>query len=281
MPAPGWYADPWKQEPLRWWDGRQWTAHGGDDAGAGPPPGADVPVLSARELAAAPALPSRYAWPAVGALAVSIAAEVLVVLTLRTVLHLPVIVAIVVVGVTLYGILVEAARRVALALGDASWADAFGFSFSVRDLGRGFAVFWIGLVASGTAVTLLGDNKNLRGDNTGVLTGYRHDRRAFVILAVFTVVVAPVVEELFFRGLLLRAFNSAMGQSKAVVAQALLFAAVHFQPLAGSHNAEVLLVIGVSGLVFGWAANHYKTLGPTMVAHALRNGLAMAFVLTR
>ena len=24
---PRWYADPWKQAPLRWWDGQRWTSH--------------------------------------------------------------------------------------------------------------------------------------------------------------------------------------------------------------------------------------------------------------
>jgi hypothetical protein len=25
--AAGWYADPWKQARVRWWDGQQWTTH--------------------------------------------------------------------------------------------------------------------------------------------------------------------------------------------------------------------------------------------------------------
>jgi hypothetical protein len=29
-PAPGWYQDPWRQAPLRWWDGTQWTGHTSD-----------------------------------------------------------------------------------------------------------------------------------------------------------------------------------------------------------------------------------------------------------
>jgi hypothetical protein len=28
-PGEGWYADPWKQAPMRWWDGLQWTSHTG------------------------------------------------------------------------------------------------------------------------------------------------------------------------------------------------------------------------------------------------------------
>ena len=31
-PAPGWYADPYREAPLRWWDGRQWTPQVGGHA---------------------------------------------------------------------------------------------------------------------------------------------------------------------------------------------------------------------------------------------------------
>jgi Protein of unknown function (DUF2510) len=31
-PAPGWYADPYREAPLRWWDGTQWTAQLGGAA---------------------------------------------------------------------------------------------------------------------------------------------------------------------------------------------------------------------------------------------------------
>ena len=29
-PAPGWYADPWLEKRLRWWDGRAWSGHTSD-----------------------------------------------------------------------------------------------------------------------------------------------------------------------------------------------------------------------------------------------------------
>ncbi|MBO1740699.1 DUF2510 domain-containing protein [Leifsonia sp. TF02-11] len=32
-PAPGWYADPYREAPLRWWDGARWTAQLGGVAG--------------------------------------------------------------------------------------------------------------------------------------------------------------------------------------------------------------------------------------------------------
>lgn len=31
-PAPGWYPDPYREAPLRWWDGRQWSAQVGGHA---------------------------------------------------------------------------------------------------------------------------------------------------------------------------------------------------------------------------------------------------------
>lgn len=43
-PAPGWYPDPWKQSPLRWHDGAEWTGHVHDTAA---PAVAELPHLMA------------------------------------------------------------------------------------------------------------------------------------------------------------------------------------------------------------------------------------------
>ena len=47
--AAGWYADPWAQAPLRWWDGNAWTGHT-QDAVPPPPPAAAAAVVAGSRL---------------------------------------------------------------------------------------------------------------------------------------------------------------------------------------------------------------------------------------
>ena len=52
-----------------------------------------------------------------------------------------------------------------------------------------------------------------------------------VLLVLLTIVGAPIVEELFFRGLVLRSLRRHIAPPAAIVVSALLFALVHFQVL--------------------------------------------------
>ncbi len=47
-PAPGWYADPWRPDALRWWDGAQWTSN---QAAAQPHPAEPASAQPAQPLA--------------------------------------------------------------------------------------------------------------------------------------------------------------------------------------------------------------------------------------
>ena len=93
------------------------------------------------------------------------------------------------------------------------------------------------------------------------------------LLLIFVVVVlAPLVEEFFFRGLLLQALLQFMGRWPAVVFQAFVFSAVHFQPL----QAAGLFVFG---LVAGALVTHYGRLGPAWAMHVAFNGATVAVLL--
>jgi hypothetical protein len=48
MTAPGWYADPHREAPLRWWDGYKWTQ---SVSAAAPPPGMSEDPNQSRVLA--------------------------------------------------------------------------------------------------------------------------------------------------------------------------------------------------------------------------------------
>lgn len=77
---------------------------------------------------------------------------------------------------------------------------------------------------------------------------------------------APIAEELFFRGLLLRSIEKRFGLAWAVPGSAVVFAATHFQGL------QFPALIG-AGLVFGLVAVRTDRLGAAMACH-------MAFNLT-
>jgi membrane protease YdiL (CAAX protease family) len=88
-----------------------------------------------------------------------------------------------------------------------------------------------------------------------------------VLLVLITVVFAPVIEELFFRGLLLRSIEKRFGPRWALWASAIVFAAVHLQPL----QFPALVMIG---LVLGWLTLRNGRLGPSIWAHVAFNATA-------
>ena len=60
----------------------------------------------------------------------------------------------------------------------------------------------------------------------------------------------------------------------------LLFGFAHFDPVRGSGNIGLILVLSSVGCVLGGAAFLFRRLAPTMIAHAILNGIAMALALS-
>jgi CAAX prenyl protease-like protein len=93
------------------------------------------------------------------------------------------------------------------------------------------------------------------------------------------VLVAPLAEELFFRGFLMRwlvrapvtAVDPRSVPLRAVLIQAALFATVHAMIVAGF----------VAGLAYGWLYRRTGSLWACVVAHATTNGLLAAWVLSQ
>ena len=98
------------------------------------------------------------------------------------------------------------------------------------------------------------------------------DPLGVVLLVVITVVLAPVIEELFFRGLFLRSVENRFGPRWALWGPAVVFASLHLQPL--QFPALVLI-----GLVLGWLALRTGRLGPSIWAHVAFNATATATLL--
>lgn len=82
-----------------------------------------------------------------------------------------------------------------------------------------------------------------------------------------TVVAAPILEEVFFRGLLLERLSRGWSAFAAVVASAAVFGIIHLNP-PQSVNAFVIAI------VMGYIYLRTRSLVPVIVIHAINNGLA-------
>jgi len=92
-----------------------------------------------------------------------------------------------------------------------------------------------------------------------------NSRTASFAIGVFAISVAPVVEELIFRGLLFAVFERAAGMRFAVVTTAVLFAGLHVQEYWPAwHHMLMILVVG---LVFSLARGMTGSLTPSILLH--------------
>ena len=98
------------------------------------------------------------------------------------------------------------------------------------------------------------------------------DRAALIALSALVVIGAPLVEEIFFRGVLMGALKP-LGSAIAVLVSAVAFAFVHFGQLLAMPAFVVL------GVVLALLAMGRRRLGPAIVTHATFNGITMAVLL--
>ena len=93
-----------------------------------------------------------------------------------------------------------------------------------------------------------------------------------LLLVLVTVVMAPVVEELFFRGLVLRSAERRWGTVWAVAFSSVLFGLTHFEPLQ-------LPPLALFGAIAAILTIRTGRLGPAIWAHVGFNTLAVATLL--
>ena len=84
------------------------------------------------------------------------------------------------------------------------------------------------------------------------------------VLFAITVLGAPFVEELFFRGFVQGGLTSSLGRTAGVIATAAVFGAIHYQLLQ-------LPALVAFGLVLGTLTARTGRLGPAIVTHAAFN----------
>jgi hypothetical protein len=92
------------------------------------------------------------------------------------------------------------------------------------------------------------------------------------VLAFVATLVAPLCEEIAFRGYLQTTILARRTPAVAIAASSLLFAVIHLDPV----RLPALLVLGA---LFGWLAWRSGSLWPAIAAHAANNGIVSLFAL--
>ncbi|HLH21998.1 MAG TPA: type II CAAX endopeptidase family protein [Chloroflexota bacterium] len=93
----------------------------------------------------------------------------------------------------------------------------------------------------------------------------------FALVALTAAVLAPVAEEIYFRGYVFRAYYEQKGPPQAYLFSAALFALVHL-------NLPAFLPIFAVGLFLAYVYRRTGSILPGMLAHAFNNTLAFAFL---
>ncbi len=260
LPAAGWFPDPWTAGHLRYWDGGSWTPH-----------------IHRVEPAVEPTLPLRAGMVGLGVLLGGFALSIAVGVTLYL-LRLPDAVVVAGSAAGLYGLLVWYCRRVSRRYGTGRLGPDLGLQLRWIDLATGLGTWFAAAVAQVVIAVALQALGLPIGSNTDEISDSTDEISLLLTLAVVAIVVAPIVEELFFRGLLLRSLESRLVPWLAIVVQGLLFGVIHLQIGLGWGNVSLALALAAVGMVFGVAAHRAGRLGPAIVGHALVNSIAVLAV---
>ena len=266
MTPPGWHPDPWNASMLRYWDGSTWTGHqvvgptggmGGAAIASAHPTLPLVAALGGLVVTAAALVGSRFALIALGRF------------------EFPVVVYVALSVIFGYGPMLAYCIWAAHRWGTGRLRDSLGFRARWVDAGWG-PVAWLATYCATIPVALIVTAVKIpMKSNTEGLEGLDAERGVLIAMMIAAIVAAPFVEELLFRGVVLRGFLSVMPPWLALGTQAVVFGSAHFDPSRGIGNIGLVMVLSAAGAVFGGAAYLARRLAPSIIAHGLMNTVAM------
>jgi membrane protease YdiL (CAAX protease family) len=271
----GWHADPFGRYARRWFDGERWTASViGHDRSAVQLDPVDVDLDVAGEtMAGLRGIPTAFAGYLVGVL---LSAAVAIWLdrsdtsySLATELALS--------SLALWTGLVGTALVVSGRRGTGSLVRDFGLRFRWADLGFGLAGAIVGRVVAALSLLPLPlvDPDFGNENDRSLFEDVAVDGRSWVILAIVACVGAPLVEELFFRGLLQTRLVARLGVVWGIGIASVLFGAAHLIGWEGAPTAINAWAVTFGGMVLGATYHYSERLGAAIVAHSLFNAVAL------
>jgi len=275
----GWYPDPWNVAPWRWWDGVQWTP------GLYGPYGEAWPVANSRPL-----VPAEPKGPgikgggvaAVGALLGAVA-SVLVTFVYFGIYGFGFVAGdhpwyLLISELPLWAGFLGAVMYASRVNGTHSLVGDYGLSWpTAKDVVRGVAAGFLGRVWPVILVflTVWATHENVSASSPRILGETPVGAAGWFVVVLVTVVGAPLVEEIFFRGLVQGAFTRRVGAVPAIFITAIIFSVSH---VTGEGVAAPLTLFPMA-LLLGYLRHRTGRLASGMVAHATLNALVLLLLL--
>jgi uncharacterized protein len=267
---PNWHPDPWRIAPWRWWDGRQWTPviYG--------PYGEAWPL----HLSPPPFVPKGPGIKGGGIAAIGAGVGLVgsIAVAVAYVLSTPgpidgndpwyLLASQLALWVGFVGAVVVASRM----NGTRSLSVDYGLSWPrLKDFWLGFLGGWVGRLLPLIVlicIIVAGSGFGTPSAASPTVLGVTPSGTAgWVVVITLAVVGAPLVEELFFRGLLQGAFTRRIGAVPALFATAIIFSFAHV--LNEGPLAPVALF--PMAVILGYLRHRTGKLAAGMVAHAFFN----------
>ncbi|HLX87133.1 MAG TPA: CPBP family glutamic-type intramembrane protease [Acidimicrobiales bacterium] len=265
----GWYPDPYARFPYRWWDGSAWS------------PYARAGEVQWDPIDDAPKAERQPGLPAVGVALISFAigagASYLVLELLRSngdpggpLAEL------VLSEIPLWAALVGACFYVSFRRGTRSFVSDFGLRWRPLDIGLGLAGSIAGRSTESVAILpVVIFHPHFRAPDERVFHRFTISPTGWLVLALVVCVGAPIVEELFFRGMLQTRLVGRYGAVAGVAITSVLFGAAHLIGWSGPVTLVYGLAIAGGGVALGTIRQITGRLGTSMVAHSLFNAQAL------
>ncbi len=127
--------------------------------------------------------------------------------------------------------------------------------------------------AAGAAMSLvvLAASRYLPVPSSVPMQEYFRDRLGAWLMTIFGITLAPLMEELFFRGFLYPALRRRIGLRQALAATALLFALLHARQYA--YSWALLLLLFLVGLALTWIRERTGSVAASFLFHAGYNAM--------
>ncbi len=163
--------------------------------------------------------------------------------------------------------------------GSGNWRRDFGLTVRVADLPGLLAGAALQLAAA-LVVFAVSEGFGIESpprQNVVEVVSAADDTGLIVVLVALIVVVAPVIEEITFRGMLLSRLRRSLGPWPSILISAAVFAGLHFALDPDSYLAATGLF--VVGIALAWAALRRGDLGVSILLHVGVNLLAVVVLL--